>query len=183
MDEFTPIMKQYLSIKAHYKDAYLFFRMGDFYELFFDDAKTGAKLLSLTLTKRGKHKGEDIPMAGFPCNSLNTYIERLVNEGEKVVICEQIGSEKKNGLIDRKVVAFFSPGTFVAENYLTDTKNNYISCIYQHNDLYSISSLDISTGFFVTRLFVSKELFLDEIETLSPSEIVLSDTSNCNPPS
>ena len=176
-NEFTPIMKQYLDIKANHKDAILFFRMGDFYELFFDDAILVSKLLNLTLTKRGRHNGKDIPMAGFPCHVLNTYVKRAVEKNKKVAICEQF-DKKQNGLIERRVVALVSPGTLISEDYLKDAQHNYISCIFYHESIYSISSLDLSTGSFITRVFTDKQSLFDEIESISPVELIVSDKSH-----
>ena len=99
MCDYTPIMKQYLEIKAAHKDKLLFFRMGDFYELFFEDAEEISKLLSLVLTSRGQYNGKDIPMAGFPCHAVNNYILKLMKFGKKVAICEQIGTIKKKWLV------------------------------------------------------------------------------------
>lgn len=178
MCDYTPIMKQYLEIKAAHKDKLLFFRMGDFYELFFEDAEEISKLLSLVLTSRGQYNGKDIPMAGFPCHAVNNYILKLMKFGKKVAICEQIGTIKKNGLLERKVVKIFSPGMFVSDEYLKDGLNNYIICISFYCDIYGIAALDLSTGyFFVTEVDNKIDLF-NELDRIEPVEVLVSHRSS-----
>jgi len=181
MCDHTPVMKQYLEIKSKYHDAFLFFRMGDFYELFFEDAINISKLLLLTLTSRGKYKGEKIPMAGFPCHSLNNYLVKLVELGKKVAVCEQVGKAKKNGLMERKVVCYSTPGLLIDSSYLKAGKNNYISCVYCFNNIYSVSGLDLSTGHFFTRVIASESSFFDELDRVKPAEILISNTATYFP--
>lgn len=178
MCDYTPIMKQYLEIKAAHKDKFLFFRMGDFYELFFEDAEEISKLLSLVLTSRGQYNGKDIPMAGFPCHVVNNYILKLMRLGKKVAICEQIGTEKKNGLMERKVVKSLSPGVFVADEYLKDGLNNYIICISFYCDVYGIAAMDLSTGhFFVTEVDTKIDL-VNEVDRIEPVEVLVSNRAS-----
>ncbi len=174
MNKYTPIIQQYLKIKSEHEDKLLLFRVGDFYELFFDDAIEASNLLSLTLTKKGKA----VPMAGFPFKSLNSNIIKLMKSNKKVAICEQIGSEKKNGLIERAVVIILTPGTFFNDDYLSPYTNNYITCICFFDGFYGIASLDISIGyFFITRADTKIDLY-NEIDRLNPVEILVSDKSN-----
>lgn len=174
MCDYTPVMKQYLQIKSAHRDSFLFFRMGDFYELFFEDAEKISKLLSLVLTSRGNYNGKDIPMSGFPCHSVNTYISKLMKLGEKVAICEQIGITKKNGLIERRVVKLFSPGTFISSEYLKDGLNNYIACIFLNGDVYGIAAFDISVGYFFITEVNSKIDLINELDRIEPVEVLVS---------
>lgn len=174
MDKYTPIIQQYLKIKSQHEDKLLLFRVGDFYELFFNDAKEASKLLSLTLTSKGK----DVPMAGFPVKSLNHHIIKLMNLNKKVAICEQISLKKKNGLIERAVVNTFTPGTFFHDSYLSPNNNNYITCICLLDGFYGIASLDISTGYFFIARVDSKFDLYNEIDRINPVEILVSDKAN-----
>lgn len=174
MDKYTPIIQQYLKIKAQHEDKILLFRVGDFYELFFDDASKASKLLSLALT----HKGKSVPMAGFPAKSLNTHIIKLMKANMKVAICEQISLTKKDGLIERAVVTTLTPGTFFHDNYLSPDNNNYITCISFFDGFYGISSLDISTGYFFISRVDSKFDLYNEIDRINPIEILVSDKSS-----
>lgn len=127
----TPMVKQYLGIKAEYSEYLLFYRMGDFYELFFDDAKKAAKILDITLTKRGSYKGEPIPMAGVPFHSADVYLSRLLKSGKSIAICEQINNaEQTKGLVDRKVIKVLTPGTIIDSSLLEENKNNYLLAIF-----------------------------------------------------
>ncbi|HIH2762969.1 MAG TPA: DNA mismatch repair protein MutS [Candidatus Azoamicus sp.] len=174
MDKYTPIIQQYLKIKSQHEDKLLLFRVGDFYELFFNDAYDASKLLSLTLTSKGK----DVPMAGFPVKSLNQHIIKLMNLNKKVAICEQVGLKKKNELIERAVVNTFTPGTFFHDSYLSSDNNNYITCIALLNGVYGIASLDVSTGcFFISRVDSKFDLY-NEIDRINPVEILISDKAN-----
>ena len=124
----TPMMKQYLSIKEQYPDAVLFYRMGDFYEMFFDDAIKASEILNITLTSR--HKEANIPLAGIPYHSSETYLKKLIEAGEKVVICEQVGKPIPGKTVKRKVVRILTPGTVVQEDALDETNNNFILSPY-----------------------------------------------------
>lgn len=176
MSEYTPIMQQFLAIKEQHKDKVLLFRVGDFYELFFEDAVEMSKLLLLVLTSKGTYNGEPIPMAGFPARSSNSYITRLMRLNKKVAICEQVSDSKKNGLIDRKVVKILTPGTFFNDGYLREDRNNYIVCISLNNNIYGLAVLDVSTGYFSISRIDNKFDLCNEIDKLNPSEIIVSNS-------
>lgn len=172
----TPIMQQYLSIKAEYPDVLLFFRMGDFYELFFDDAKRGAKLLHLTLTHRGQSAGSPIPMAGVPYHAVDNYLARLLKNGESVAICEQIGHPHEGkGPIERKVTRILTPGTLTDESLLEAKEDNILLAIYQDDGHFGLAWVALSSGrFHLTHLDQETQLEA-EIQRLNPSEILLPD--------
>ncbi|WP_342262214.1 DNA mismatch repair protein MutS [Alphaproteobacteria bacterium endosymbiont of Tiliacea citrago] len=168
----TPIMQQYQKIKLEYLDCLLFFRLGDFYEMFNEDAKIAAKELNITLTKRA-HKSEDIPMAGVPFHTSEYYISKLVKAGYKVAICEQIGSElNKDKIIPREVVQVITAGTITNESMLEEKRNNFLISIEEKNLIVSIACFDISTNeFFVED--VEKINLKNALEKLDPSEILV----------
>lgn len=174
----TPMMIQYKEIKSRHLDCILFFRMGDFYEMFFDDAKTAARVLELTLTARGKHKDEPIPMCGIPHHAAPNYIPRLVRKGHKVAICEQIEDPAASkGITKRDVVKIVTPGTITELNMLESKHNNYLMAVYQEKDdieQYGISYIDISTGDFYVSEVSSKNKLFDEISRINPSEVLMS---------
>ncbi|WP_163971295.1 DNA mismatch repair protein MutS [Oceanobacillus halotolerans] len=144
----TPMMEQYLKIKADYQDAFLFFRLGDFYEMFFDDAIKAARELEITLTKRDANQKEPVPMCGVPYHSATNYIKNLVDKGYKVAICEQVEDPKvAKGVVKREVVQLITPGTVIESNMLTEQENNYIASISHFDDgTFAIAYNDISTG-------------------------------------
>ncbi len=149
MQEFTtPMMKQYQGIKEQYKDCLLFFRMGDFYELFLEDAVIGARVLNITLTSKPIGKGERIPMAGVPYHAADNYLTKLVSAGYKVAICEQLSPPNKYGLVERDVIRIVTPGTQLNESALDKKQNNYIVSLDIEDKLLSIAISDVSTGFF-----------------------------------
>ncbi|MDI6686946.1 MAG: DNA mismatch repair protein MutS [Desulfobacterales bacterium] len=172
------MIKQYLSIKGKYPDAILFYRMGDFYEMFFDDAKIASRILEITLTSRNKKDESPIPMCGIPFRAAQGYISRLIGEGRKVAICDQIGDPSTaKGLVKREVVRVITPGMIVDNELLDEKSNNYVLALSKNNDIAGISYLDISTGTF--RLSESTDLrfIIDEIQRVSPSEIILPESS------
>ena len=175
--ELTPMMQQYMKTKEEYKDCILFYRLGDFYEMFFDDALTASKELEITLTGKNCGLEERAPMCGVPYHAVDGYLTRLVSKGHKVAICEQVEDPKlAKGIVKREVVRIVTPGTNLNTQALDETKNNYIMCIVYLADHYGLSVADVSTGdYFVTELDSSRKL-LDEIAKFSPSEIV------CNEP-
>ena len=127
----TPMMQQYLRIKSEYPDTLVFYRMGDFYELFFDDAKKASRLLSITLTKRGQSAGEPIPMCGIPYHAVDGYLAKLVKAAESVAICEQIGDPATSkGPVERQVVRVVTPGTLTEESLLQDRQENLLACVH-----------------------------------------------------
>lgn len=169
----TPMMRQYLTIKAEFPNILLFYRMGDFYELFFDDAKRAADLLDISLTARGKSGGNAIPMAGVPYHAVENYLARLVQLGESVAICEQVGDPATSkGPVERKVVKVVTPGTVSDEALLTDRQDNLLVSVFEHKSSYGIAYLDISSGRFVVTEPTSLEQLQAELQRLSPAELL-----------
>ncbi len=139
------MMQQYLRIKADYPDILLFYRMGDFYELFFDDARKAARLLDITLTARGQSAGEPIPMAGVPYHAVDNYLARLVKLGKSIAICEQIGDPATSkGPVERKVVRIVTPGTLTEEALLEERQDNLLAAIFSEADNTGIATLDMA---------------------------------------
>ncbi|MFK5950320.1 MAG: DNA mismatch repair protein MutS [Methylococcales bacterium] len=172
----TPMMQQYLRIKSQHPDTLVFYRMGDFYELFFDDARKAAELLDITLTSRGKSAGEPIPMAGLPYHAAEGYVARLIKQGESIVFCEQIGNPATSkGPVERKVVRTVTPGTVTDEALLEDRKDNFLVAISYSAQGYGIACLDLSSGKFVLQEVKSEEQLLSEIERLNPAELLYSE--------
>ncbi len=176
MVEYTPMMQQYFKIKESYKDALLFYRLGDFYEMFFDDAKTASRELELVLTGRDCGQSERAPMCGIPFHSADTYIARLVAKGYKVAVCEQTEDPAQaKGIVTRDVIRVVTPGTVTESIMLDEEKNNYLACIYLSGDHSGLSFCDVSTG----ELYVSQlcgegvaEKIINEIARFSPSELI-----------
>lgn len=173
IDKLTPMMKIYCETKEQYKDCILFYRLGDFYEMFFDDALTASRELEITLTGKSCGLDERAPMCGIPYHAVEGYLNRLVAKGYKVAICEQVEDPKTaKGIVKREVVRIVTPGTNLDTQALDETKNNYIMCIVYIADRYGVAIADISTGdYFVTELPDSSHL-MDEIYKFSPSEII-----------
>ena len=173
MAEITPMMKQYLETKSQYQDCILFYRLGDFYEMFFDDALTASRELEITLTGKNYGQEERAPMCGVPYHAVDSYLNKLVTKGYKVAICEQVEDPKTaKGIVKREVVRIVTPGTNLDTQALDETKNNYIMCIVYIADRYGVSVADITTGdYFVTEIPDSAKL-MDEIYRFSPSEII-----------
>ncbi|MGY8985036.1 MAG: DNA mismatch repair protein MutS [Sphingomonadales bacterium] len=176
----TPMMEQYLSIKKKNKEAILFYRMGDFYEMFFEDAKKASKALDIALTKRGRHLGEDIPMCGIPYHAADIYLARLIKKGFRVAVCEQVESPseaKKRGyksIVKREVVRLVTPGTLTDEGLLNARQNNYLASLTMAKGQYSIAYADISTGdFFVQPLNI--ETLEGVVGSLNPGEILINE--------
>lgn len=170
----SEMMKYYLTLKEKYNDSLLFFRLGDFYEMFFDDAKIASKELDLTLTGRNCGLEERAPMCGVPYHAADGYIAKLVQKGYKVAICEQLTAPEQGKLVERDVVRVVTPGTAIEDNILDDKKNNYLACIYANEKSYALAWIDVSTGDFNTiqsdyAAFSSIE---DVLATFSPSEII-----------
>ncbi|WP_317310286.1 DNA mismatch repair protein MutS [Clostridium thermobutyricum] len=170
----TPMMRQYFEIKDRYKDCIVFFRLGDFYEMFFDDAKTASRELELVLTGRDCGLEERAPMCGIPFHASANYIQRLVYKGYKVAICEQVEDvNASKGIVKRDVIKVITPGTYV-ENNGVENGNTYLSTIYEEDDNIAIATTDISTGEFKVTSFKSlKTTLLDEITKINPKEIVI----------
>ena len=177
MAELTPMMQQYMETKAQYKDCILFYRLGDFYEMFFEDAITVTKELEITLTGKNCGLEERAPMCGVPYHSVEGYLNRLVQKGYKVAICEQVEDPKlAKGIVKREVVRIVTPGTNLNTQALDASKNNYIMCIVYMDDQYGLAVADVTTGdYFVTELDSARKL-MDEIAKYAPSEIVCNES-------
>lgn len=177
MSEFnTPMMKQYEDIKRQYSDCLLFYRLGDFYELFVEDAHVGAQVLGLTLTGRPRGKDGRIPMAGVPFHAVDSYISKLVSAGYKVAICEQVSQPDKYGIVEREVVRIVTPGTVLDEKTLDRKENNYIVCLNMDDKLLGIACADISTGQFQVSEFPLinyEQTIINEFSRINPSECIL----------
>lgn len=172
----TPMMQQYLKIKAQYKDCLLFFRLGDFYEMFNEDAKEASRVLEITLTKRDAKKENPIPMCGVPYHSANSYIETLINNGYKVAICEQMEDPKQTkGMVKREVVRVVTPGTVMEQGGMDENQNNYILSFIKNENSYALSYCDISTGELKTTHFEDESTLINEIITINPNEIVVNE--------
>ncbi|MWP49559.1 MULTISPECIES: DNA mismatch repair protein MutS [unclassified Gilliamella] len=169
----TPMMQQYLKLKAENPDILLFYRMGDFYEMFYDDAKRASQLLDISLTKRGSSNGEPIPMAGVPYHAVESYLAKLISLGESVAICEQIGDPATSkGPVERKVVRIVTPGTVSDELLLEDRKDNLLASIWQHKKHYGYATLDMSSGRFYVFECDSFEAMQAELQRTSPVELL-----------
>ena len=174
LSQHTPMIQQYLSIKADYPNTLLFYRMGDFYELFYNDAKHAANLLDLTLTHRGKSNGAAIPMAGVPYHAAESYLAKLLKQGESIAICEQIGDPKANkGPVKREVVRILTPGTVTDEALLEQHQDNVLAALYQQKNHFGLATLDLSSGRFVLTALSSHEALTSELARLQPSELLL----------
>ncbi|MEK3886896.1 DNA mismatch repair protein MutS [Bacillus sp. FSL K6-3431] len=180
MQQYTPMIQQYLRIKAEYQDAFLFFRLGDFYELFFDDALKASKELEITLTSRQGGTEERIPMCGVPHHSASGYIEQLIQKGFKVAICEQTENpDTAKGVVRREVVQLITPGTVMEGKGLSEKENNYITAITVTNDVHAIAYVDLSTGESRTTLFPnSTDALLNELSIIGTKEIIVDSTTN-----
>ncbi len=178
MSKVTPAMQQYYAAKEEHKDALIFFRMGDFYESFGEDAKTIAKELEITLTNRGKDKdGEKMPLAGIPYHAIDNYLPRLIKKGYKVAICEQLEDPKQaKGVVKRGVVRVVTPGTAMDSSMFSDSSNNYLMALYGDKGEYGLSFLDISTGEFLTTQLTDAEPYdriASEVARMGPSECIM----------
>lgn len=180
----TPLMSQYKEIKSQYTDSILFFRLGDFYEMFFDDAVTASKELGLTLTSRNREKGYDVPLAGIPYHSVASYIAKLVNKGYKVAICDQVEDPKAaKGIVKREVTRVITPGTIIDTDFLDEKSNNYLMGIKIGEDIGALAYIDITTGEFKASELVGEEIFfrlLGEINKIAPKEILLDEKTYDN---
>ncbi|ONN71616.1 DNA mismatch repair protein MutS [Pseudomonas oryzihabitans] len=172
----TPMMQQYLKIKHQHPEQLLFYRMGDFYELFYDDARRAAKLLDITLTARGASAGKSIPMAGIPFHSAEGYLAKLVKLGESVVICEQIGDPATSkGPVERQVVRIITPGTVSDEALLDERRDNLLTAVLGDERLFGLAVLDIASGRFTVQELAGWETLLAELDRLNPAELLIPD--------
>ena len=154
MAELTPMMQQYMETKNQYPDCILFYRLGDFYEMFFEDAITASRELEITLTGKSCGLEERAPMCGVPYHAVDTYLNKLISKGYKVTICEQVEDPKTaKGIVRREVIRVVTPGTNLNMQALDETKNNYLMCIIYMDDCFGLSTVDISTGdYYVTEV-------------------------------
>ena len=172
----TPMMQQYMQIKEENKDCILFYRLGDFYEMFFDDALTASKELEITLTGKNCGLEERAPMCGVPYHAVDSYLNKLVEKGYKVGICEQVEDPSQaKGIVKREIVRIVTPGTNISQQSLDDEKNNYLMCIFANDGSYGISFVDVTTGDFRTTSMDSLAKVRDEIFKFEPAEIVCND--------
>lgn len=178
----TPMIKQYLSIKEKYPDAILFYRMGDFYEMFFEDAELASRLLEITLTSRNKKDEFPIPMCGVPYKSARNYLARLIDQGYKVAICDQIEDPSQaKGLVKRDVVRVVTPGMIVDNELLDEKTDNYVLAVVYNNGAAGLSYLDISTGNFRVTESENMDAVVDEVLRISPREVLLPESSRNDP--
>ena len=178
----TPMMQQYLRIKAEHPQMLLFYRMGDFYELFYSDAERASQLLDITLTKRGKSNGKPIPMAGIPYHAAEGYLARLVRRGESVAICEQIGDPATSkGPVERKVMRIVTPGTVTDEALLEDRRDNLLAAVYDDNG-FGLAVLDLGSGRFTLQQVDTPEALASELERLRPAELLLAESDEASTP-
>jgi DNA mismatch repair protein MutS len=174
----TPVMQQYLRVKAEFPTQLVFYRMGDFYELFFDDAERAARLLDITLTKRGQSAGQPIPMAGVPYHAAEGYLAKLVRLGESVAICEQIGDPATSkGPVERKVVRVVTPGTVTDEALLEERRDNLLAALHREGNGYGLAVLDLGSGRFNAQHLETDEAVRSELERLRPAEILVQEDS------
>jgi DNA mismatch repair protein MutS len=173
----TPMMQQYLRIKGEHPDILLFYRMGDFYELFYEDARKAARLLDITLTARGQSAGEPIPMCGVPIHAAEGYLARLVRMGESIAICEQIGDPATSkGPVERQVVRILTPGTLTEESLLEEQRDNLLVAVASTAEEHGIAALDVSTGRFTAIEVTGAEALSAELERLKPAELLVDES-------
>ena len=182
INEMTPMQRQYHAIKERNQDSLLFFRLGDFYEMFDEDAKLAARELDLTLTTRdrGKPKEEQTPMCGVPQHSVEAYIARLVQKGYKVAICEQLEDPATaKGIVERDITRIVTPGTVTESSMLDESRNNYLGCIYEEGGKFGLAFCDVSTGAFFVTSCTNAEHVASELGRFSPSEVIRSSGCRC----
>lgn len=173
MSEMTPMLKQFFTIKTDYPDSILFFRMGDFYEMFFEDAKTASQALGITLTSRGTYRNEKVPMCGVPHHSANSYIAKLIAQDMKVAICEQVEDPRMSkGIVKREVIRVITPGSFLEQDQADGGKNIYMAALSGMEDVYGLAHLDLSTGEFRVTQLDSWGKALEELGRIDPAELI-----------
>jgi len=174
VNNLTPAMRQYLEIKEAHRDCIIFFRMGDFYEMFFEDAEVASRVLEITLTSRNKGREDAIPLCGVPWHASSSYISKLIKNGYKVAVCEQMENPKDaKGIVKREVVRIVTPGLVVDSDNLSARENNFLAGISVLDDTFGLAFVDISTGEFRVTQSEDKEAFLDEIAGLDFREVVV----------
>ena len=173
IDDVTPMMQQYLLTKKEYMDCILLYRLGDFYEMFFDDAVKASEILDLALTGKSCGLEERAPMCGIPFHAVDSYLDKIIEAGEKAAICEQTEDPKlAKGLVKREVIRIVTPGTSVNPQTLEESRNNFLMSIVDNGNILGISYADISTGEFYVTETDTKRRLQDEIAKVSPSEII-----------
>lgn len=176
MAQFTPMMERYLETKEQYKDCILFYRLGDFYEMFFEDAQIASKELEIALTGKNCGQEERAPMCGVPYHAAENYLNRLVSKGYKVAICEQVEDPREaKGLVKREVVRIVTPGTNLDTQALDATRNNYLMCVYSSGEFFGLAYVDVTTGDFYGTEVDSLRKLLDEINKIMPSELIVNE--------
>ncbi len=176
----TPMMQQYLRIKGEYPEILLFYRMGDFYELFYEDAERAAKLLDITLTSRGRSAGDPIPMAGVPYHAVEGYLVKLVRQGVSVAICEQIGDPTGKAPVERQVTRIVTPGTLTDEALLDERRDNLLAALHQQGERFGLATLDIASGRFTVQELTDQAALDNELARLQPAELLLSETATAD---
>jgi len=180
--EHTPVIRQYLGFKAQHPETLLFYRMGDFYELFYEDARRAAALLGIALTARGQSAGEPIPMAGVPAHAVDQYLARLVRLGESVVICEQVGDPATSkGPVERRITRIVTPGTATDEALLEGRRDNWLAALHAAGRRIGLAAIDLGGGRFILGELDGESALADELERLQPSELLLSEGSPLQP--
>ncbi len=179
MNQMTPMLRQYLDIKSNHPDSILFFRLGDFYEMFFEDAEKASRILGITLTSRGNHNGSKVPMCGVPYHSARSYILKLIDEGLKVAICEQVEDPSQaKGIVRREIVRIVTPGSIVDESAIEGAASLYMAALSGEDCRYGLAYVDLSTGEFrVTEVDEWREL-IDELGRIDPAELLVPETDN-----
>ncbi len=177
----TPMIKQYMSIKKEYSDAILFYRMGDFFEMFFEDAKIASPILEITLTSRNKNKEFSVPMCGIPARAADVYIQKLIEKGFKVAVCDQVENPAfAKGIVKRAVVRVITPGMVLDSQYLDSKTNNFIISVALDREMIGLSSMDISTGLFHMTQSSDIPLIINEISNREPKANILKKTDYDN---
>src|SRR5690606_35902951 len=176
MAKYTPMMEQYLSIKAEVPDAFLFFRLGDFYELFFEDALLAARELEITLTGREAGAEERVPMCGVPHHAAEQYVSRLVQKGYKVAICEQVEDPAEaKGVVRREIVRIVTPGTVMESRAIVEAANNFVCVIYEWEGQFSLAACDLTTGELYATALSTLSAVIDEAAVYLPAELIVQD--------
>jgi len=171
----TPLIRQYLEIKSRHADAFLFFRVGDFYELFFSDAEQGSRLLGLTLTERNNGGTEKVPLAGVPARAIDEYVLRLVEAGKRVAICDQVeDAAVAQGIVRREVTEVVTPGTILADRMLDDSRNNFVAAVSGEGP-FGLAVADTSTGDFELQTVMNAEALADELGRVEAAELLCSE--------
>ena len=174
VNDLTPAMRQYAEVKERYPDCILFFRMGDFYEMFFEDALTASKILEIALTSRNKNSKDAIPLCGFPYHAASSYIAKLIEKGFKVAICEQIEDPKlAKGVVRRDVVRVVTPGLVLETENLQAKENNFLAALFVRNGRFGLACVDISTGEFLVTEADDREFFLAETAGMEIRELLV----------